>query len=62
MINVKNNINIPRFEYVDRVPSVIDIAGFTRISEVGIESALKLAKLPVKDWVALKEYNEEKKE
>ena len=57
--NRADNTVLPRFEYVDRVPSVIDIAGFTRISEVGIESALKLAKLPVKDWVAVKEYNEE---
>lgn len=57
--NRADSTNIPRFEYVDRVPSVIDIAGFTRISEVGISSALQLAKLPVKDWVAAKEYNED---
>lgn len=57
--NRADNTQIPRFEYVDRVPAVIDIAGFTRISELGIESALKLAKVPVKNWVAAKEYNEE---
>jgi len=50
---------IPRFEYVDRVPSVIDIAGFTRISENGITSAIKLSQMPVYEWVAVKEYNEQ---
>ena len=50
---------IPRFEYVDRVPWIIDIAGFTRISETGIQSAVQLSKMPVCDWVAAKEFNEQ---
>ena len=49
---------IPRFEYVDRVPSVIDIAGFTRITETGIQNAINLSRMPVHDWTATKEYNE----
>ena len=31
--NREDGTKIPRFEYIDRVPSIIDIAGFTRISE-----------------------------
>lgn len=50
---------IPRFEYVDRVPWIIDIAGFTRISENGIKSVIKLSGLPITNWVAVKEYNEQ---
>ena len=30
--NREDETRIPRFEYVDRVPWIIDIAGFTRIS------------------------------
>ena len=54
----EDKTQIPRFEYVDRVPSIIDIAGFTRISETGIRNAIQLSKMPVYDWVATKEYNE----
>ena len=50
---------IPRFEYVDRVPWIIDIAGFTRISENGIKSVIQLSGLPITNWVAVKEYNEQ---
>ncbi|MEG2199067.1 MAG: GH3 auxin-responsive promoter family protein, partial [Anaerovorax sp.] len=48
---------IPRFEYIDRVPSVIDIAGFTRITENSIQSVIELSGLDVENWVAAKEYN-----
>ena len=56
--NREDGTRIPRFEYIDRVPSIIDIAGFTRISENGIKSAIRLSGLPVADWVAAKEFNE----
>lgn len=59
LTNKEDNTKIPRFEYIDRVPSIIDIAGFTRISESGIQNAITLSGLPIKDWVAVKEYNEE---
>ena len=55
----EDGTSIPRFEYVDRVPAIIDIAGFTRISEQGIQSVLDLSGLPVVGWVALKEYTAE---
>ena len=56
--NREDETRIPRFEYVDRVPWIIDIAGFTRISENGIRSVISLSKLPITNWVAAKEYNE----
>lgn len=56
--NSEDETRIPRFEYVDRVPWIIDIAGFTRISENGIRSVIQLSGLPIENWVALKEYNE----
>ena len=57
--NREDQTVIPRFEYVDRVPWIIDIAGFTRISENGIKSVIQLSGLPIKNWVAVKEYNEQ---
>lgn len=61
LTNLEDDTRIPRFEYVDRVPTIIDIAGFTRISENGIKDAIELSKLPVKGWTAQKEYNEDNK-
>ena len=57
--NREDETRIPRFEYVDRVPWIIDIAGFTRISENGIKNVIGLSKLPITNWVATKEYNEQ---
>lgn len=59
--NREDETKIPRFEYVDRVPWIIDIAGFTRISENGIRNVIKLSGLPICNWVAVKEYNEKKR-
>ena len=50
--------NIPRFQYVDRVPQVIDIAGFTRITEKSIQQAIRLSRLPIAAWTAKKEYSD----
>ena len=52
------NNTIPRFQYVDRVPQVIDIAGFTRITEKSIQQAILLSRLPIAAWTAKKEYSE----
>ena len=49
---------IPRFIYIDRVPDVIDIAGFTRITENSIDHSIRLSGLPIRDWFAVKEYTE----
>jgi hypothetical protein len=49
---------LPRFTYIDRDPSVIDIAGFTRLNHSSIEEVLRLSKLGVGQWLAKKEYDE----
>ncbi|MDH8677831.1 GH3 auxin-responsive promoter family protein [Fusibacter bizertensis] len=59
LTNHEDGTKIPRFEYVDRVPTIIDIAGFTRISEHGIQSAIELSGLPVVAWTAKKEFSED---
>ena len=50
---------IPRFGYIDPVPTIMDIATFTRISAPTLESAIGLSGLPVADWTARKEYSPE---
>lgn len=50
--------SIPRFQYIDRVPQIIDIAGFTRITEKSIRQAIELSRLPIENWVAKKEFTE----
>lgn len=50
---------LPRFEYVDRVPSIIDIAGFTRITQNSIDTVIDLAGIPVKDYIACKEFSDD---
>jgi hypothetical protein len=57
--NSEDQTRIPRFKYIDRVPNVIDIAGFTRITEHSIKSVLDLSGLDVQEWTAVKEYNQE---
>ena len=48
----------PRFTFVDRIPSVIDIAGFTRITESSIREVIRLSKLGIGQWLAKKEFKE----
>ncbi|MBR5468402.1 MAG: GH3 auxin-responsive promoter family protein [Firmicutes bacterium] len=52
------NNSIPRFQYIDRTPETIDIAGFTRITERSINQAIELSRLPIETWTAKKEYSE----
>ena len=52
------NNQIPRFQYIDRVPQIIDIAGFTRITEKYINQAIELSRLPIAAWKAKKEFTE----
>ena len=49
--------SLPRLSFVDRIPTVIDIAGFTRITEGMIADVIKLSGLSVADWVAAKEFS-----
>lgn len=57
----EDQTSIPRFMNADRVPNVIDIAGFTRITENSIRHAIELSGLPAMNWFALKEYTKEKR-
>lgn len=59
--NPTDGTRIPRFHYIDRIPTVIDIAGFTRITENSIQNVIALSHLQIADWVAAKEYNQEKR-
>ncbi len=55
--NSAEEIDYPQFAYIDRVPTVIDISGFTRITEATITRAIEISKLEIGDWVAIKEYD-----
>ncbi len=56
--NPADQLDFPQFEYIDRVPNVIDIAGFTRITEKVIDDVITMSRLQVADWIAFKEYDE----
>jgi hypothetical protein len=56
--NEEDDIRLPQFAYVDRDPRIIDIAGFTRITEGTISEALELSRLDLTDWFAVKEFDE----
>ncbi|MDD4080995.1 MAG: GH3 auxin-responsive promoter family protein [Eubacteriales bacterium] len=58
--NIKDGIDFPQFEFVDRVPDVIDIGGFTRITQREIEKVLEMSRLNVAYWSAFKEYDDDK--
>lgn len=51
----KEGIALPRFRYIDRVPEVIDIAGFTRITKQSIDQVIQLSGLPLHRYIARKE-------
>ncbi|MGN0302239.1 MAG: GH3 auxin-responsive promoter family protein [Anaerotardibacter sp.] len=53
----RDHSSLPRFRYIDRVPTIIDIAGFTRITENSINEVVALSRLPIKQWCAAKEFD-----
>ena len=57
----KDQTKLPRFHYIDRVADIIDIAGFTRISQSAIQTVVNLSGLDIEDWLAVKEYTSENK-
>ena len=57
--NSEDGLDIPQFQYVDRVPTVIDIAGFTRITENSINRVIQMANIDVHNWIATKKYDED---
>jgi len=58
--NEKLNINLPQIVYEDRFLDVINLAGFTRISEWTIWEALKKAGLKDANWIARKTFTGKK--
>ncbi|MEG2678391.1 MAG: GH3 auxin-responsive promoter family protein [Oscillospiraceae bacterium] len=56
--NRQDGLDLPQFEYIDRIPTVIDIDGFTRITRREIERVIELSGLAVNDFIAAKEYDE----
>ncbi len=56
--NREDGIDFPQFEYVDRIPTIIDIAGFTRITQASIQHIIDLSGLRIAHWFAAKEYDE----
>lgn len=53
--NDQLNINIPQMEFHSRVDDLIDIAGFTRLTERVIWQAIENSKIACKDWTVHKE-------
>lgn len=54
----EEKIFLPRFEYVDRRPDVIDLAGFTRITEQEMEKVVEGSEVSFEHWTILKDYAE----
>jgi len=52
-----DGVVLPHFRYVDRVDPVIDLAGFTRITEATIREAITLSHLHIDAWFARKCYD-----
>lgn len=48
--------SLPRFTFIDRTPNIIDIAGFTRITEKTITEIIARSKLNIDSWIARKEF------
>lgn len=49
---------LPRLTFVDRAADVIDIAGFTRITESSMREVIRLSRLELGEWILKKEYRE----
>jgi len=56
--NKELNIDIPQMVFLSRVDDLIDIAGFTRLTEKVIWQAIENSGLAYKDWVVHKEVKE----
>ncbi len=54
------NIDIPQMVFYARVDGIIDIGGFTRLTEKSVYKAINSTGLPIVGWTARKEYQENK--
>jgi len=57
----EDGIMLPHFRYIDRIDPIIDLAGFTRITEATITEVLNLSHLHIEQWFARKCYDSEKR-
>jgi hypothetical protein len=61
ILSMKNqtlDINIPQMSFISRIDDMIDIAGFTRLTEKTIWQAVENSRLVYTDWTARKEVGE----
>lgn len=56
-----NTTRLPKLVFLDRVSEVVDIAGFTRITENSISDVIRLSGISIKHWVAKKEYDSKRR-
>jgi len=56
--NGQLNINLPQMEFHSRVDDLIDIAGFTRLTERIIWQAIERSRVACKEWTVRKEVKE----
>jgi len=56
-VKKSDGVRLPHFRYIDRIDPVIDLAGFTRITEETISEVIKLSHLHIHDWFARKCYD-----
>ena len=57
--NEVDGIDFPQFAYVDRIPTVIDIAGFTRVTENTVKATIATSGLDIVKWFAVKEFSDD---
>ncbi len=57
--NERLGIRLPQVGSVARAESLIDIAGFTRLTEATLQRAIEEANIPVEGWMARKEVEKE---
>jgi hypothetical protein len=57
----EDGISLPHFRFFDRIAPVIDLAGFTRITQATIRDVIKMSKLDISDWIAVKKYDEQQR-
>lgn len=56
----EHNIDLPHLEFYSRADDVIDLAGFTRLTESSIWKAIANSGVPYTDWAARKEYRDDR--
>jgi len=58
--NEELNIDLPQMTFIGRIDGLIDIAGFTRLTEKTVWQAIETSRLPYADWSIRKDESEGK--